>query len=317
MSPLLAADEPLGREQALETLLVRHVQPVVAGVLGRYRSMLQPQDADDLAAAVNLHVVRRLQRLTAGDEAIQCLDSYVASVAYHVVYGFLRRRFPQRTRLKNRLRYVFTHDPRFALWEVERTFVSGLSQWLGSRPAAAREVPADVAEAIRRRAVPGDAMQAFFEWAGAPLRFDDVVRAAAELWNITEAASGDLSLVSQPEERSPAAELENRQFVQSLWHEVQDLRVPQRAALLMNLRDVKGNNAVALLLIAGVATFDEIAGAMGISAQRLSEIWNDLPMEDKQIAEALQVSRQQVINLRKAARERLQRRMAARNRRRQ
>ena len=314
--PLLTADEPLAREQALEALLVRHVQPVVAGVLARYRSAaLLPEDAEDLAAAVNLHIVRRFQQLTPDDEAIQCLDSYVASVTYHVVYGFLRRRFPQRTRLKNRLRYLFTHDARFALWDVERTLVCGLAQWRDGQPAALGDASPDVAESIRRHAAPADALLALFRWTGAPLRFDDVVGLAAELWNVSEAGSGDASTVAQPEARSPSAELENRQSVQSLWGEVQDLPPPQRAALLMNLRDVKGNNAVALLLIAGVATFDEIAEAMRVTPERLSEIWNELPMGDNQIAEMLQVSRQQVINLRKSARERLQRRMAARNRR--
>jgi DNA-directed RNA polymerase specialized sigma24 family protein len=263
--PLLTANEPLAREQALEALLVRHVQPVVAGVLARYRSAaLLPEDADDIAAAVNLHIVRRLQQLTPDDEAIQCLDSYVASVTYHVVYGFLRRRFPQRTRLKNRLRYLFTRDARFALWEVERTFVCGLAQWREGQPAALREVSTDVADSIRRHEAPADALLALFRWADAPLRFEDVVRLAAELWNVAEAGSGDPGTVAQPEARSPAAELENRQFVRSLWREVQDLPPPQRAALLMNLRDVKGNNAVALLLIAGVATFDEIAAAMRV-----------------------------------------------------
>ena len=127
--------------------------------------------------------------------------------------------------------------------------------------------------------------------------------------------NGDPSTVTQPEARNPAMQAENREFAQSLWLEVQELPPSQRVALLMNLRDVKGNNAVALLLLAGIATFNEIAQAMGISAERLSEIWNDLPLADNQIAEVLQVSRQQVINLRKSARERLQRRMTARNRR--
>jgi len=318
LSPLLSADEPAARDRALEVLLVHHVKPVVASVLARYRSpTLRPEDAEDLAAAVNLHVVRRLQRLTPGDEALQHLDSYVATVAYNAVHAFLRRRFPQRARLKNRLRYLFTRDARFALWTVDGTPICGLAQWHGRGPAPPRDVNLGTSAAMRRHDVPGDALYAFFEWAGNPLRLDDVVRAAAELWNISESVSSDASMLAQPEARSPAAELENREAVRSLWREVRQLRHAQRAALLMNLRDVKGNNAVALLLIAGIATFDEIAEAMGVTPERLSEIWNDLPMGDNNIAEILQVSRQQVINLRKAARERLQRRMAAVNRRRQ
>lgn len=318
LSPLLSADEPVARDRAMEVLLVHHVKPVVASVLARYRSpTLRPEDADDLAAAVNLHVIRRLRRLTPGDEALQRIDSYVAAVAYNAVHAFLRRRFPQRARLKNRLRYLLTRDARFALWTVKGTPICGLAQWQGSLPAPPRDVSAVASQTMRRQDAPGEALYAFFEWAGSPLRLDDVVRAAAELWNISEAVSSDASTLAQPEARSPAAELENREAVRSLWREVRQLRYAQRAALLMNLRDVKGNNAVALLLIAGVATFDEIAEAMGVSAERMSEIWNDLPIDDNKIAEILHVSRQQVINLRKAARDRLQRRTAAGNRRRQ
>ena len=315
LSPLLSANGLPARERALEDLLISHVQPVVSGVLARYRSSaIQPEDADDLAAAVNLQVVRRLQELRPSDEPIQCLDSYVASVTYNVVYAFLRRRFPQRARLKNRLRYMLMRDARFALWEVNGAFACGLAQWLGSRPLSPRELPVD-AEQLRRHETLGDALQVFFEQVGGPLQFDDVVRVVAEVWNVADGVNGDSSTATQPDARNPAMQAENRELAQSLWLEVQELRPSQRVALLMNLRDVKGNNAVALLLLAGIATFNEIAQAMGISAERLSEIWNDLPLADNQIAEVLRVSRQQVINLRKSARERLQRRMTARNRR--
>ena len=40
-----------------------------------------------------------------------------------------------------------------------------------------------------------------------------------------------------------------------------------------------------------------------------AEVWKDLPWSDLRIAERLGITRQQVINLRKCARERLARRM--------
>jgi hypothetical protein len=46
-----------------------------------------------------------------------------------------------------------------------------------------------------------------------------------------------------------------------------------------------------------------------MSAENLAAIWNDLPLEDIRIAELLQLTRQQVINARKSARERLARRL--------
>jgi hypothetical protein len=46
-------------------------------------------------------------------------------------------------------------------------------------------------------------------------------------------------------------------------------------------------------------------------AQEFAKLWNNLPLEDTTIAQNLGVTRQQVINLRKSARERLARRMSA------
>ena len=51
---------------------------------------------------------------------------------------------------------------------------------------------------------------------------------------------------------------------------------------------------------------------MGVPEDRFAELWNDLPLEDSAIAQLLGITRQQVINLRKTARERLARRMRAR-----
>ena len=55
----------------------------------------------------------------------------------------------------------------------------------------------------------------------------------------------------------------------------------------------------------------DIARTLGMSAETLAQIWPRLPYEAAEVAVLLGVSRQQVINLRKAARERLARRMRA------
>jgi hypothetical protein len=46
-------------------------------------------------------------------------------------------------------------------------------------------------------------------------------------------------------------------------------------------------------------------------AEELARMWNDLPIDDMRIATRLGIKRQQVINLRKAARARLARRLVA------
>ena len=77
----------------------------------------------------------------------------------------------------------------------------------------------------------------------------------------------------------------------------------------INLKDPEGRGCIALFPAIGIATFRQLAEALEMSAEKLAEIWNELPLEDTKIAELLQLTRQQVINVRKSARERLARRL--------
>jgi len=105
-----------------------------------------------------------------------------------------------------------------------------------------------------------------------------------------------------------------REEVELLWNEVLELPPKQRAALLLNLRDAAGRNALEILVFTNIASIDAIANATGITPEKLSEIWNELPLNDKAIASTLGQTRQQIINLRKSARERLARRIEWRRR---
>jgi hypothetical protein len=90
---------------------------------------------------------------------------------------------------------------------------------------------------------------------------------------------------------------------------VRQLPFSQRAALLLNLRDRQGRGCLALFPALGIATFRQMAEALEMSAEKLAELCNGLPLEDAKIAELLQVTRRQVINARKSARQRLTRRL--------
>ena len=85
----------------------------------------------------------------------------------------------------------------------------------------------------------------------------------------------------------------------------------QRKALLLNLHAQDAGNVASLIVLTGIARFDDVAAALEMSPEALAEIWNQLPLDDLRIASMLQVTRQQVINLRKSARQRLVRRMSA------
>src|SRR5262249_43289952 len=140
-----------------------------------------------------------------------------------------------------------------------------------------------------------------------PVALDDLVRIVAELWDVSD-VQPEIDLSAIASDAMPSDELETRQNLSVLWKEIVQLQPRQRTALLLNLRDGDGLNALSLFVLAGVAALREIAAAVSLTPQRLGELWNDLPLDDLTIGSLIGATRQQVINLRKAARERLARR---------
>ncbi len=104
-------------------------------------------------------------------------------------------------------------------------------------------------------------------------------------------------------------ELLGREYLRRLWDEVCQLPVRQRVALLLNLRDEQGRGVAVLLPLTGTASIRAIAEALEIPVAELADLWSTLPHDDARIADRLGVTRQQVINLRKSARDRLVRRL--------
>jgi hypothetical protein len=315
LAALLNADEA-DAEGEIERLIVETAWPAMERVVGRYagpRGVLPHHEAEDVMAAVSLRLVDRLRRIRATPaDAIQNLIGFVATLTYNLVSDHLRRRFPQRTRLKNRLRYLLTHDPRFDLWSVEGALACGLRDWSGS-PNALEEVPIEASAATRRmrnRDQPADALQAVFDAAGRPVDLEALIDFAAAVWHIVDLAPVPLSEQAEPDSGDTMiATMERREFLRALWREVQELRPMQRKALLLNLRESSTANVISLLVLTGTATLDDLAAALELSRESLASLWNKLPLDDLEIARHLRITRQQVINLRKAARTRLHRRL--------
>jgi hypothetical protein len=311
LSALFEAADDAERAAAIEAILVL-AKPMIRRVLSHARtSALRPEDLDDVASTVDLRLFQRLQLACLYEErAIRGLDEFVATLTYNCTYDLLRRRYPERTRLKTRLRYLFTHDRRLGLWQREEGLLCWPAGWQ-ERPAAGPRVVVtkDNASAVMiRRDAPGDALLAVFARTGRPLPFEDVVEIAATLWDISDVERPIREeLIDQ--QAGPLERVEARQYLSALWREIQELRAPQRAALLMNLRDDDGHSALPHLVATGIATFEEIAAALEMPPSQLWKLWNDFPIGDAVIGELLYLTRQQVINLRKAARERLARRL--------
>ena len=200
--------------------------------------------------------------------------------------------------MRNQLRYLIGKQPHLKLWQ------SAHGEWLCCRAnskAAKRGGWGSTQASLRL-------IEEVLDAADQPVPFDDLVDQAARRLQISDEDSSSEDLAHPGV--SIETELERRSWLEGLWREIGELPLTQRLALLLNLRDQHGGPALALLPLIGIASIRDIADKLEMPAGQLAAVWNQLPIDDLRVSQILNVSRQQVINLRKAARERLGRRMA-------
>ncbi len=182
-----------------------------------------------------------------------------------------------------------------------------------------------------------------FNWVGHPVRFDELVRIICDLKRLQDPApvagayeSESLSLNSILPDIGPLPDevAQWSEFLSRLWIEIEQMPRLQRIAYLLNF--TAANGQVELFLTYGVATIRRIGSVLELTEEQFSLVWPELqlsdetrhyaealtsyderfallwqhlPLTDATIARMLGTQRQKVINLRKAAGDRLSRRL--------
>lgn len=325
--PFLSSSSDAETQLRLQDLMRDRVEPAIRQVLqrrlrlspGRSGSQSPEQNLEDILADARLNVLRSLRQLKEQpQQAIHNFEGYVRAIAGQAWDQQLRRMFPQRWRLKNQLRYLLSHHPDFSLWKTaDGELVAGISAWKG-REAEARAVPQDTSVRLAGRKGTDRLVQLLhqaFQESGAPLEIDSLVNVMEKWLGIPDTGTledqGNPELLDRlPDDRDTTHQrIEHRIFLRRLWNEIILLPERQRMAILLGLRDASGYPLAPLLPLLDVASTADIAVSLNLSLQEFTTIWNQLPMDDRAIARYLHLTPQQVINLRKCARQRLGRRM--------
>ncbi len=324
MHNYLACDQAAASEKLLQEL-IGATRPIIENIVRRrlvFYSASEIQDREDVCGEVIVELLRRLHALRVDENAvpIESFSGYVAASAQHACDEYLRHKHPQRRRLKTRLRYLLSTEARFAVWEhpaAGNDWLCGLKAWQlqGIERANPSESWPEVSAALasdRSRQGVVAMLAAIFDAAKAPILLDELVSVTAKLWGVS-----DRVVQIDPERWNaslgpdPESYLLERRDLERLWNEIGQLPISQRSALLLNLRSGEGDSPIVLLPVMGIASIRQIAEVLQIPATEFAALWNQLPVDDQMIAARLGVTRQQVINLRKSARERLRRRIAS------
>jgi hypothetical protein len=303
----------------LSALLGLYAGPIIAGILrAKQTGALAGIESEDITAAAREQLIRQLTFLRRGERAapIQDFRAYAATVTYSVWMQALRALRPRRAALCSRLRYMLenrTTQIGFGIWtDADGLKWCGLAPWYGrtggatprrhwllSDPqGAAREAlpHADPAEA----SLP-DLVASLFRWLGGPIELRDLTNVVAKLTGISESnAPGPTTAPPQVDPRqSPAEDLVWKEYLGWLWREVGSLSERQRRAFLLHADVLREFDVFA------IAPIRMLAGPLGFSPNELAELWPRLPLDDLAIAQLLACTRQQVINLRRVARDKL------------
>lgn len=333
--PFLDAQDALEEAAALARLNAEEIEPVIRRGLGYKLRIYSPQrdrnpqrtEFDEIYNDIQLRLLKRLRALKQdpAQNQIGNLRGYVATVTRNTCDEYLRHRYPLRRSLKDKIRHHLLNHTEFVLWEnTGHNWVAGLSGWQRARDELC-STGDELKERLKihwqtidvQRLQLHDLLITIFDVANAPLELEELTELVAEFWDIEDHPEEPLTAdTGVPREAqlgadiNPAAIVERRESLQLLWREICQLPRRQRVALLLNLRNPQGINIITLLPATGIATFEQIARTLEMPVVEFEQLWADLPLDDLRIAAYLGATRQQVINLRKTARERLFKRMS-------
>jgi hypothetical protein len=331
LASFLTAKSESISDELLRAIIDEHADPIIKKILRSKlrvslngRGTKQNQDALELAGDLRASIIATLRALrqNPNQTPIANFSDYVAIKTYSACADYFREKHPQRWRLKSLLRRRLRQNPRFALWQAEdKRWYAGFS---GRQDTGSEAEQLDASDSVTHptdgklnaaQMKSDEFLGVLFERSGRPIVFDEVVKIAAETWHIHDPPTESIDTAGSARDQLTSSEprvdlaLEQRLFFEQVWLEVCQLPVLQRAALLLNLRDSRDGGVISFLPFLGVASKQELARLLEIPYADFQKVWNELPLDDSRIAQMFGITRQQVINLRKTARERLARRM--------
>jgi hypothetical protein len=333
LEPLLLSSSEEQANEFFSQIIATHAEPVIAGVIRskiRIKSNpgLRSSEGDDIHQEAVAQLLVELRRLREQPEShpISDLCGLAAVIAHRACARWMRRQYPERHALKNRLYYLFTRQRGLALWQGENhRLMAGFAAWQGGARTASPDRLAAILDdeqliigirllrSSQRHNEASEILASVLNFLGGPVEFDDLAGMLASVLELRHSGAAEISrdsletiAAAQPD---AAWQVEKRIFLQRLWEEIQLLPINQRRVLLLALSGAGGRGCIALFPATGTASLRQLAVALEMDAEALAALWAELPLDDRRLADILQLTRQQVVNIRKSARERLRRRL--------
>ena len=292
---------------------------------------LPAADRAEVAAACRDRLLGLLRAVHKGERTVPVadLDAFAAACADDACRDYLRRTRANRARLANRLRLLCTRGTGVVMWRSgDGVLIAGLTAWTHRSPLA-RPFPwgdrptawwnggprrPTVRRCCRRCSASSRGRRRRSRWTYSPI------------WSARSAACpmrGRLDASPEGDEPElavlvPSDTIDHlhvaRHYLEQAWQECLAMPTFMRAAVLLSLRDQFGAGLLPVFHAAGVTSLRQVSDALGMKPDELAAIWAHLPWDDRAIGRRLGMTGLQVLNLRTAARSRLLRALALKDR---
>jgi hypothetical protein len=221
--------------------------------------------------------------------------------------------------LRQKVRRLIAANSKLAFWTDDKgDLICGYAAWKSGVDTRGGTVPSQL-ELMFGSNVPhkkntAELVLQVLNKLGRPVKLDelvDLVNIASEGVEVQTLSIDDENFVqSTPLVTLPpdiVGAVDNQRLLHRLFVEIQHLRVEQRKSLLLNMTDSYGYG-IEWFLFTKIATEEHLAQLLEVSIEGFRKILNELPMSDAEIAKDLGISQTKVMNIRRAVRERLDRR---------
>ena len=161
LEPLLLGACDQQADDYLLRLITEHAEPVIKGII-RYKLHLGSHrgdgrgEADDIYQDVLVQLLAEFGQLRDQPDEYPISDvrGMAAVIAHRTCSRWMRRQFPERHSLKNRLQYMLTRQRGFALWQDDDgKQVAGFAAWTyapcRAAPSSARSQEGRASRATR------------------------------------------------------------------------------------------------------------------------------------------------------------------------
>lgn len=334
----LSESDPREERRLLESL-VTELRSIVTRVLtARFgRELRERERLEDACQDCLVSIIRKIGRLKTQPEesAVGSLSAYAVTTAQNAYRGEMRQQNPERYRLRQRIiSAIHDHPAQLAAWNSGAKLICGLAEWIGSTPRTTPRYQEWLfdksvcrAECLNER-IPGEeisldqALLQVFRWLGTPVEVNELVSQLAELLQMPDGSfAGLIELdredpgygnyleqlpdVSENVEDFAVESVHRETLLRRAWSEILQLPLRQRTALLLSLPP---EAFMAYRLLMGP---EAICQCLELSRSDVDRLPSRLPIPDADLASEMGIKRQQVINLRLSARQRLARRIPA------